>query len=61
MLIEVRTLDTISKQHTIRSLQQRGLLGKYINKYGYICFKQEELDEYNKYKRRGRPPKIIRG
>lgn len=58
MLIELRSVKPMSKGKSIRALQYKGFINKYVNEFGYICYKEEELQDYRRYKRRGRPPKL---
>lgn len=58
-LVELRSLyKTDRKQERyIRALQDRGSLKKYINKDGYMCYSEEELERYKRNARVGRPIK----
>ena len=57
-LVEIRTIDSHSKQIMIYRLLSIGKLKKYINKDGYVCFDSAEFEKYSKSKRRGRPAKM---
>lgn len=44
-----------AKANYISSLQHRGVIKTYLNERGYVCYDTEELKEYQKTARRGRP------
>lgn len=58
MIVEVRTVQKHSTAVKIRELQYKGKIKRIITKDGYVAYDSEELEEYNKHKRNGRPIKI---
>lgn len=60
MLREIRKLEKRSKANYIRGLQYRGRIKAHINSKGYVCYDPEELKEFQKNNKRGRPPKIVK-
>lgn len=61
MLKEIRKIEKRSKANYIRFLQYSGKIPAHINEKGYICYDPQELKEFKKTHKRGRPPKIIKG
>lgn len=58
MLREIRKMKSQGKAKWIRALQWRGKLSVLKNEQGYLCYDPEELRNYQKNTKRGRPPKI---
>lgn len=58
MLKEIRKIPSRSKANYIRALQYRSLIETHLNN-GYVAYDTEELKEYQRTHRRGRPPKIL--
>lgn len=58
MIREIRKIKAKSRRNYIRSLQWRGRVNLYVNESGYACYDPEELKEYSKKAKRGRPIKI---
>jgi hypothetical protein len=58
MLREIRRIEKKGKAGYIRNLQYAGLVGKYINDRGYVCYDPQEVKEFLKGRKIGRPPKI---
>lgn len=58
MIAEIRKIKDRSKANYIRSLQYRNILKVHINDIGYVCYDTEELKNYQKSTKRGRPPKV---
>lgn len=58
MLKEIRKVKSKAKANYIRQLQWRGKLSIYIDEAGYVCYEPEELKDYFKKVKRGRPLKI---
>lgn len=61
MIKEVRKIKTKNKRGRIRQLQRRGKLTIYTNDFNCVCYDPEELKEYSKTARRGRPIKNKKG
>ena len=59
MLKELRRVEDRAKANYIRHLQYVGKIPQHINAKGYVCYDPEELKNYQKTNKRGRPPKII--
>ena len=55
---EIRKIKTRGKQVYMRKLQREGKINAHINANGYTCYDPEELRNYQKTHKRGRPPKI---
>lgn len=45
------------KRRTIQARQDAGTMTRHIDKYGYLCFDEDELKTY-KPRKSGRKPKI---
>lgn len=60
MLKEIRRIETRSKANYIRSLQHRGKIKTYLSPKGYLSYDPDEVKEFQKGNKRGRPPKIIK-
>jgi hypothetical protein len=58
MLREIRNIKPRSKQVFIYYLANGGKIKKHVNEKGYVCYDTEELKEYHKNAKRGRPAKI---
>jgi hypothetical protein len=53
-----RLIDLEHRQmRTIRARQNAGTMTKHLDKYGYLCFDEDELKTY-KPRKSGRKPKI---
>lgn len=59
MQIELKELEKTNKPkgHYIRMLQRKGKLTAYVSPRGYAAYDTEELEQYSKTARRGRPLK----
>jgi hypothetical protein len=57
MLKEIRKMRKRSTAVYIYKLQERGLIGKYVNEKGYVCYDPQELKKYKSNSKIGRPPK----
>ena len=60
MIIELRTIDkeNHSKAVYIRTLIDRKKINKYVSERGYVAYDPQELEEYKKNVRVGRPVKL---
>lgn len=58
LLREVRRIREMPKQKYIYFLLNNNKIPKHINSKGYVCYSIEELKNFQKTHRRGRPPKI---
>jgi hypothetical protein len=56
-IIEIRKLDA-KEGNTVRTLQFRGILTRYVNAKGYACFDRFELERYRRNVKMGRPVKM---
>ena len=54
---QVRKVKNDVKRQYIYVLQQRGLIHKYTDERGYVCYEEQELKEYKKTNKLGRPSK----
>lgn len=59
MIKEIRRIESRSKANYIRFLQYRGKIPTHINDKGYVCYDTNELKDFQKNNKRGRPPKIL--
>lgn len=58
MIKEIRKIKSRGKANWIRQLLWRNKLNTYFSgEKGYVAYNTEELKEYSKMARRGRPPK----
>lgn len=58
MVREIRKIKSRAKSMYIRQLQWRKNIKAYVNEHGYICYDPDELKEYNRKAKKGRPLKI---
>lgn len=54
---QIRKLKDKNKKAYIYILQQRHLIHKYVNARGYVCYDAEELKNYLRTNKVGRPAK----
>ena len=59
MLMELRKVAKRNKKKAayIRQMQYRGLIRKYINEKGYVCYDVDEYKQFRKTRKMGRPIK----
>ena len=55
MLRQIRRIKNKTRIIRIRQLQTRGLIQRYFNEKGYVCYDTDELKHYDKICKRGRP------
>ena len=54
---QIRKLKNKNRRAYIYILQQRKLIHKYTNSRGYVCYDPQELQEYLRTNKVGRPAK----
>lgn len=57
MIREVRKIKSHNKKVVLYRLLALNKIPRHINDKGYLCYDEDELKEYKKTARRGRPPK----
>lgn len=58
MLKEIRKIRDRSKRVYLYRLLNCGKLPKHINENNRVCYDPQEMKDYQKTHRKGRPPKI---
>lgn len=60
MLKEIRKVKLKTKKKYLYFLLNHNKVPKHINDKGYVCYDTNELEEFRRTHKKGRPPKVLK-